>query len=120
VLLDIRPCDYDYILPIAAIMAGKLGWLCGRLCQAEPEMLRSPKLNILSVSSNIGTMTTAQRLTVSPSILMARTALLSTLFLAFAAGAAEPAAAAPSPSTVEEKYRDGAEFNNNLVTDLSP
>jgi hypothetical protein len=67
-------------------------------------------------------MTTAQHLTVSASISMARTALLSTLILACAAAAAaaELAAVAPSANTEEEKYRDAAEFNNNIVTDLSP
>jgi len=51
---------------------------------------------------------------------MARTAFLWALVVAFGIAATQPAAAAPSTSTEEEKYRDGAEFNNNLISDLSP
>jgi hypothetical protein len=70
-------------------------------------------------------MATAQQSTVLASISMARIPFLSTLVVAFAAAAAAAAAAelaavAPSTSNEEEKYRDGAEFNNNLVSDLSP
>lgn len=65
-------------------------------------------------------MTTAQHLKISVPLPMARTAFLWALVVAFGIAATQPAAAAPSTSTEEEKYRDGAEFNNNLISDLSP
>lgn len=52
---------------------------------------------------------------------MGFTGLILTMILAVAA-AVEPEATsiAAAASSEEEKYQDGVEFNNNLVSDLSP